>query len=77
VQARVRAPGGRGVRVTASGYDSYGTTAVIAALGARWLLEGRARAAGVVTTALTFDPRGFLDALSDAGVAWRIDGDVH
>jgi short subunit dehydrogenase-like uncharacterized protein len=73
VQARVRAPGGRGVRVTASGYDSYGTTAVIAALGAKWLLEGRAKRAGVVTTAQAFDPRAFLDALAGAGVSWRLD----
>jgi short subunit dehydrogenase-like uncharacterized protein len=73
VQARVRAPGGRGVRITASGYDSYGTTAVIAALGARWLLGGRAKRTGVLTTAQAFDPRAFLDALADAGVAWRSD----
>jgi hypothetical protein len=61
------------VRVTASGYDSYGTSAAIAAIGARWLLEGRAKRAGVVTTALAFDPRAFLDALAEAGVSWRID----
>jgi len=73
VMARVRAPGGRGVRVTASGYDVYGVTAVLAALGARWLLEGRARRAGVVTSAQAFEPRALLDALADRGVAWRID----
>ena len=73
VQARVRAAGGRGVRVTASGYDSYGITAVIAVLGAQWLLEGRAKRAGVVTTAAAFDPRALLDALAASGVAWRID----
>ena len=73
VQARVRAAGGCGTRVTASGYDSYGVTAVIAVLGARWLLEGRAKRAGVVTTAAAFDPRDFLDALAECGVAWRID----
>jgi short subunit dehydrogenase-like uncharacterized protein len=75
VQARARAPGA-GVRVTASGYDSYGITAVIATLGARWLLEGRALHAGVLTSALAFDARAFLDALADAGVSWRVDGDV-
>jgi short subunit dehydrogenase-like uncharacterized protein len=73
VLARVRAPGGRGVRVTASGYDSYGITAVLGALGARWLLEGRARATGVVTTARAFEPRALLGALADSGVSWRID----
>jgi len=73
VQARVRAPGGRGARVTASGYDSYGTTAVIAVRGAQWLLDGRAKRAGVMTTAAAFDPRAFLDELRDAGVAWRSD----
>ena len=73
VQARVRAAGGRGTRVTASGYDSYGITSVIAVLGARWLLAGRAKRAGVVTTAAAFDPRAFLDALAECGVAWRID----
>jgi short subunit dehydrogenase-like uncharacterized protein len=73
VMARVRAPGGAGVRATASGYDSYGITAVIAALGARWLLEGRAKRAGVLTTAQAFDPRAFLDALAPSGVSWRLD----
>jgi hypothetical protein len=61
------------VRATASGYDSYGITAVIAALGAQWLVEGRAKRAGVVTTAQAFDPRAFLDALAASGVAWRLD----
>ena len=73
VQARVRAAGGRGARVTASGYDSYGITAVITAIGAQWLLEGRAKRSGVMTTAAAFDPRAFLEALAESGVAWRID----
>jgi short subunit dehydrogenase-like uncharacterized protein len=73
VQARVRAPGGRGVRVTASGCDSYGVTAVIALRGAQWLLGGRAKRCGVMTTAAAFDPRAFLDELRDAGVSWRSD----
>jgi short subunit dehydrogenase-like uncharacterized protein len=73
VLARVRAPGGRGVRATASGYDAYGTTAAITALGAEWLLAGRATRTGVTTTAQTLDPRAFLDALSPAGVSWRLD----
>ena len=70
--ARVRAAG-RETRVTASGYDSYGITGVICAVGAQWLLAGRAARAGVVTSAQAFDPRAFLDALAPAGVAWRID----
>jgi len=72
VLARVRAAG-RETRVTASGYDSYGITGVICAVGAQWLLAGRAARAGVVTSAQAFDPRAFLDALAPAGVAWRID----
>jgi short subunit dehydrogenase-like uncharacterized protein len=73
VLSRVRASGGRGTRVTASGYDAYGITAVIVAIGAQWLLAGRATRAGVVTTAQAFDPRSFLDALGPSGVSWRID----
>lgn len=72
VLARVRAAG-RQTRVTASGYDSYGITAVICAVGAEWLLGGRAQRGGVVTSAQAFDPRAFLDALASSGVAWRID----
>jgi short subunit dehydrogenase-like uncharacterized protein len=73
VLARARAAGGKGTRVTASGYDVYGITAVICAVGARWLLDGRATRSGVVTTAQAFDPRAFLDALAPAGVGWRVD----
>ncbi len=73
VQARVRAPGGRGTRVTVSGYDAYGTTAAIAALGAADLIGGRAERTGVVTTALAFEPRALLGALAETGVSWRID----
>lgn len=72
VLARARAAG-RETRVTASGYDAYGITAVVCAIGAQWLLAGRAQRAGVVTSAQAFDPRAFLDALAPAGVAWRVD----
>jgi short subunit dehydrogenase-like uncharacterized protein len=72
VLARVRAAG-RETRVTASGYDGYGVTGVICALGAQWLLDGRALRAGVVTSAQAFAPREFLDALAPAGVGWRLD----
>jgi len=73
VLARARAAGRRGNQVTVSGYDSYGITAVICARGAQWLLEGRAKRAGVLTTAQALDPHDFLDALSPSGVAWRLD----
>jgi len=73
VLARVRAAGGRANQVTVSGYDSYGITGVICAVGAQWLLEGRAKRAGVLTTAQAFDPHSFLDALAPSGVAWRVD----
>lgn len=73
VLARVRAAGRRGNQVTVSGYDSYGITGVICALGAQWLLEGRAKQAGVLTTAQALDPRSFLDALSPSGVSRRLD----
>lgn len=73
VLARASAPGGGGSRVTVSGYDPYGITAVIQALGARRLLAGRAERCGVVTTGQTFEPRALLDELADRGVAWRID----
>lgn len=72
VLARVRAAG-RQTRVTVSGYDSYGVTGVICAIGAQWLLAGRAARAGVVTSAQAFAPREFLDALAPAGVGWRVD----
>jgi len=74
VLARVRAVG-RQTRVTATGYDGYGVTGVLCALGAEWLLAGRAQRAGVVTSAQAFDPRELLDALAPAGVGWRIDRD--
>jgi len=73
VLARVRAPGGRGARATASGYDAYGTTAAVAAIGAEWLLAGRATRTGVMTPAQAFDPRALLDALAPAGLSWRLD----
>jgi len=72
VLARVRAAG-KETRVTASGYDAYGTTGAICAIGAQWLLDGRATRTGVVTTAQAFDPRAFLDALAPTGTAWRLD----
>jgi short subunit dehydrogenase-like uncharacterized protein len=72
VLARVRAAG-RETRVTVSGYDGYGVTGVLCAIGAEWLLAGRSQRAGVVTSAQAFDPRELLDALAPAGVGWRVD----
>jgi hypothetical protein len=46
---------------------------VICAVGAQWLLGGKALRAGVVTSAQAFDARAFLDTLAPAGVGWRID----
>lgn len=73
VQARVRTASGQGRRVTVSGRDAYGVTAVLAVNGARDLLEGRALRAGVVTSAQAFEPRALLAALAPQGVAWRED----
>ena len=56
----------RAVMVT--GQDAYGITGVIAALGAKLLLEGEPRMAGVVSTDQAFGAQAFLDALAPHGV---------
>ena len=58
----------RGVLV--SGMDPYGTTGVIAALGAKLLLEGEPLAHGVISTDQAFGALRFLDALAPFGVSW-------
>lgn len=73
VQARVRGASGAGRRVTVSGRDAYGITAVLCVNGAKALLAGRARRAGVVTSALAFEPKDVLGGLADRGVTWRED----
>jgi short subunit dehydrogenase-like uncharacterized protein len=73
IQARVRTSSGAGRRVSVSGRDIYGVTAVIAVSGACALLEGRALRAGVVSSAQAFDPRSVLAELEPHGATWRED----
>jgi short subunit dehydrogenase-like uncharacterized protein len=63
---------GRRVRGIVEGSDLYGTTAVIAAEGARRLVAGGAPA-GVLAPAQAYDPAGFLGALAPHGVRWEIE----
>jgi short subunit dehydrogenase-like uncharacterized protein len=46
-----------------TGRDPYGLTALICAEGAQRLLEAPRPTCGVVSTAMAFEPAGFLDAL--------------
>jgi len=61
----------RGARraVLVKGTDGYGITGVIAALGAKMLLEGAPLAYGVVSTDQAFGAQRFLDALAPHGVS--------
>jgi short subunit dehydrogenase-like uncharacterized protein len=54
--------------VMAVGVDPYGVTGVIAALGAKMLLEGAPKRTGVVSPDQAFGARTFLDALAPHGV---------
>ncbi len=56
----------RGVLVT--GRDPYGITGVIAALGAKFLVNGAPRVTGVVSTNQAFGVDAFFDALAPHGV---------
>lgn len=68
VLARGRSKGAtRGVLV--KGNDPYGITGVIAALGAKLLLEGDPREVGVVSSDRAFGAQRFLDALAPHGVS--------
>jgi short subunit dehydrogenase-like uncharacterized protein len=68
VLARGEGPGGRhGVLI--QGKDPYGITGVIAALGAKMLIDGEPLTTGVVSTDQAFGARQFLDALEPAGVS--------
>jgi hypothetical protein len=58
--------GGRAAWCVVEGADGYGLTAALAARGAVTLAEGRARAKGVVSTAMAFDPREVLAPLEAA-----------
>ena len=65
-------PGGRVVRGTVQGADTYGITAVIAVEAARRLATDGARP-GVLAPAQAFDPAGFLGFLAGHGLRWTID----
>src|SRR5262249_40144900 len=68
VLARGGGPSGRrGVLVR--GKDPYGITGVIAALGAKMLIDGDPLATGVVSTDQAFGARHFLEALEPVGVS--------
>ncbi|WP_330180577.1 saccharopine dehydrogenase NADP-binding domain-containing protein [Nocardia sp. NBC_01503] len=54
-----------------TGPDGYGLTAVIAVEAAVRLAAGDR--AGVLSPAQAFDPRDFLDALTEHGVTWRVE----
>jgi short subunit dehydrogenase-like uncharacterized protein len=55
--------------VLVKGTDGYGITGVIAALGAKMLLEGEPLSYGVVSTDQAFGAQRFLDALAPHGVS--------
>lgn len=61
----------RGARrgVLVKGTDAYGITGVIAALGAKMLLEAEPLMTGVVSTDQAFGAQRFLDALAPFGVS--------
>ncbi len=71
VAARARKDGQEKVCVV-SGFDPYGITASIAVEGARFLLGGREKRYGVISTAMAFDPAEFLEALKPERVSWTI-----
>jgi hypothetical protein len=54
--------------VLAMGVDPYGITGVIAALGAKMLLDGAPKKTGVVSPDQAFGAKTFLDALAPHGV---------
>jgi short subunit dehydrogenase-like uncharacterized protein len=54
--------------VMAMGVDPYGTTGIIAALGAKLLLEGPPKKTGVVSPDQAFGAKTFLDRLAPFGV---------
>jgi len=60
-----------GQRIIIRGRDPYGLTAAICRQGASLLLNGGRRATGVLSPAMAFDPRRFLDGLASEGVAYE------
>jgi short subunit dehydrogenase-like uncharacterized protein len=72
VDARGRRRGkAAGQRIIIRGRDPYGLTAAICRQGALQLLDGGRRAAGVLSPAMAFDARRFLDGLATEGVAYE------
>lgn len=64
----VEARGARGVRrITLEGYDPYGITGALQALGAARALEGPPRATGVLAPSELVDPTAALDDLARHG----------
>lgn len=63
---------GRRARGVVSGEDTYGTTAAIAVEGA-WRLAMSTAQVGVLAPAQAYDPVGFLDALAEHNVRWRLE----
>ncbi|MVU78490.1 NAD(P)H-binding protein [Nocardia sp. ET3-3] len=63
---------GRRARGWVTGFDPYGSTAVIAVEAARRLVTDGAPA-GTLTPAQVFDPAGFLAALTDHGITWQVE----
>lgn len=70
VTARGSGPHSRGGTVFVQGNDPYGITAVIAALGAKLLLEDGPKETGVISTDQAFGARKFLDALAPYDVTY-------
>lgn len=65
---------GRRGRGTVTGFDTYGTTAVISAEAAARLAAGGV-AAGVLAPAQAFGARDLLDALRPVGLRWSIEAE--
>ena len=54
-----------------TGSDVYELTAVTSVHGASLLADSRYDRSGVLSPASAFDPVGFLNDLSDHGLAWQ------
>jgi hypothetical protein len=57
------------------GYDPYGVSAAIAVEAALRVFAGANLRVGVLSTALAFDVKDFLDRLAPAGVTWEVYSD--
>ncbi|NYI07450.1 saccharopine dehydrogenase family protein [Allostreptomyces psammosilenae] len=63
---------GRRARGAVHGPNTYATTALVAAEGAR-RLAAEGAPAGVLAPAQAFDPAGFLDSLAPHGLRWSVE----